>query len=182
MRQTPDWVFETWVFHWTPSFRTWKALSNYFRADWYKTQKMAFTSTVHFFVIFPLASEYEFDNSKLAFVDYFDFLSFDFLRKSFRTCIWRKWLGVSVSASELSLLNVAFQIRRIKKNCSKNNNNKLAASGCQEGPDVVAGTSVPSLLGSVPRTINCRAVLYYCVLTATLKLTQTCILIRPWSY
>ena len=30
-----------------------------------KPPKMAFTSTVHFFVLFPLASEYEFDNSKL---------------------------------------------------------------------------------------------------------------------
>lgn len=28
-----------------------------FRADWYKTKKMAFTSAIDFFVLFPLASE-----------------------------------------------------------------------------------------------------------------------------
>ena len=103
----------------TPSFHKWKALSNYFRADWYKTKKMAFTSTIHFFILFPLASEYEFDNSKVAFVDYFDFLSFGFLRKSVRTCVWRKWLGVSVVQVSWTVVNVAFQIRRIRKNCSK---------------------------------------------------------------
>ena len=84
-----------------------------------KAKKMAFTSTIHFFVLFPLASEYEFDNSKVAFVDYFDFLSFGFLRKSVRTCVWRKWLGVSVAQVSWTVVNVAFQIRRIRKNCSK---------------------------------------------------------------
>ena len=104
----------------TPSFHKWKHFRIYILGlIGIKPKKMAFTSTIHFFVLFPLASEYEFDNSKVAFVDYFDFLSFGFLRKSVRTCVWRKWFGVSVVQVSWTVLNVAFQIRRIRKNCSK---------------------------------------------------------------
>ena len=96
MRQTQDRVPWNMSFSGHPPFINGKHFRIILGLIGIKPQKIAFTSTVHFFVLFPLASEYEFDNSKLAFVDYFDFLWFGFLRKSVRTRIWRKWLGVSV--------------------------------------------------------------------------------------
>ena len=104
----------------TPSFHKWKHFRIYILGlIGTKPKKMAFTSTIHFFVLFPLASEYEFDNSKVALVDYFDFLSFGFPEEVGQNLHLKEVAWCFSCASELNLLNVAFQIRRIRKNCSK---------------------------------------------------------------
>lgn len=119
MRQTLERVFETWVFHWTPSFHKWKALSNYFRADWYKTKKNGIYKYDSFlcFISVSLGVRIWLFESGLCWLFWLPFIRFpeevgqNLHLKEVAWCF--SW------ASELSLLNVAFQIRRIKKNCSK---------------------------------------------------------------